>query len=48
MTVLLLPMTSCETGMPAISNYPITALYLSSSASASFERAPETMSWIQT
>ena len=39
---------SCETGMSAGSSYPIVALCLSSSESASFERAPETMSWIQT
>ena len=32
----------------ASSNYPITALCLSSSESASFVRAPETISWIQT
>lgn len=31
-----------------IRDYPIVALCLSSSESASFERAPETMSWIQT
>ena len=48
MTALLLPMTSCEMGMPASSSYPIVALCLSSSESASFERTPETMSWIQT
>lgn len=47
MTTLLLLMTSCETGMPASSSYPMTALCLSSSESASFERTPETMSWIQ-
>ena len=41
-------MTSYETGMPASSSYPIAALCLSSSESASFVRAPETMSWIQT
>ena len=32
----------------ASSSYPIVALCLSSSESASFERTPETMSWIQT
>lgn len=32
----------------ASSSYPMTALCLSSSESASFVRAPETMSWIQT
>ena len=46
-TAILLPMTSCETGMPASSSYLMTALRLSFSESASFERAPETMSWIQ-
>lgn len=32
----------------ASSSYPMIALCLSSSESASFVRAPETMSWIQT
>ena len=31
----------------ASSSYPIVVLCLSSSESASFERTPETMSWIQ-
>ena len=38
---------SCETGMFASNSYPMAAFCLSSSESASFERAPETMSWIQ-
>lgn len=47
MTALLLPMASCKTGMSASNSYLMTALCLSSSESASRERAPETMSWIQ-
>lgn len=44
MSTLLLPMTSCETGMSASSSYLMAALCLSSSESTSFVRAPETMS----